>query len=375
MKEKESALFSRYIIDGLQCDTTPEELLRECMYDDEEVQEEGKHYDDIIDESIDPPVTSFTYSNKSNGEYLEKIAQYNGKRPFRMLYPEAFTAMTVASALLERLWNKGHYKLENLSLWAEWEWNTRPLGNMSAFYNSARTASEYIFDLGCRLEGYTFAESDSESYLKLAAWLSEQDGSVFQDSPYESRHPWIEEERICPQTFAPDEDSQVLYIPFDTAPFRLGGSLLAEIHGHNGGPGPHIQDPDYFIDCFEVVRELAEDGILLSGTTICDGGLAKALCNMCIGCGMEVNLGGISSSYMDNDTTRILFSEIPGVLIQVSESNMDYLDSQLLLQDVAYYPLGSPTSEFCGIRLGNTIKATVAGILASLINQASEGED
>ena len=375
MKEKESALFSRYIIDGIQCDATPDELLKECMYDSEDSAEDDKAFADILDESIDPPVTSFTYSGKHDQEYIEMVAGHSGERPFRMLYPESFTEVKIASALLERLWNKGHYRLGNLTLWAEWEWNTRPLGNMSSFYSSVRTASEYIFDLGCRLEGYSFAESDSESYARFAAWLPDHGSELFKESPYESRHPWIEDDRICPHTLTPDEESQLLYIPFDTTAFRLGGSLLAEMHGHNGGPGPHMQDPDYFIDCFEVVRELAEDGMLLSGITVGDGGLGKALSDMCKGCGIKVNLGGITSSYMDDDTTKILFSEVPGVLIQVSESNMDYLDSQLLLQDVAYYPLGNPTTAFCGIRLTKTVKAAVADILASLINQTSEGED
>ena len=62
------------------------------------------------------------------------------------------------------------------------------------------------------------------------------------------------------------------------------------------------------------------------------GGLGRAISLMCSGFGLSVNLSGISSSYMENDCTKILFSEIPGVLIQVSGSNMDYLDSQLLLQ-------------------------------------------
>ena len=53
---------------------------------------------------------------------------------------------------------------------------------------------------------------------------------------------------------------------------------------------------------------------------------------------------------------------------------MDYLDAQLLLQDVAYYPLGKP-SPAGGVSLDESTPATVAGILASLIHQASEGED
>ena len=173
----------------------------------------------------------------------------------------------------------------------------------------------------------------------------------------------------------PDTESRLIYIPFETAQFKLGGSLLAELNGHNGGIGPHIQDPDYFTDCYEVVRELVEDGVIMAGRTVLDGGLAKALHEMCGDHGINVNISGIISSYMEEDTTKILFSEIPGIIIQVSESDMDYLDSQLLLQDIAYYPLGKPSTSFKGVRISRNVDAAVAGILASLMDMASEGED
>ena len=78
---------------------------------------------------------------------------------------------------------------------------------------------------------------------------------------------------------------------------------------------------------------------------------------------------------MEDDSTKVLFSEVPGIVIQVSGQDMDYLDSQLLLQDIAYYPIGKPSSEIKGVKLSNSADFTVAGILASLLEMASEGED
>lgn len=383
MKENESALFSKYIIDGIQQDATPYELLTECMASPEVFTHEDGDYADIIDESTDPPVTSFTYTANENDQYIRLVSSYEGERPFRMLYPETFTRQRIAKALIDRLWNKGHYKLGNLRLWAEWKWNSRPLGNMAAFHSSALSASEYIYDLGCRLEDFTYDGCDEESSFRVGAWIPEKEESedsilpedVLKVSPYESRHPWIEDVRCCQETMLPDKDSQIIYIPFDTSPFRLGGSLLAELKGHNGGHEPHIMDPDYFIDCHEVIRELAEDGIIMAGATVSDGGIAKAMARMCGEYGISLNIRGIMSSYMENDTTRILFGEIPGILIQVSDIDLDYLDSQLILQDVAYYPLGRPSSSFKGIKLACDSVTNVADILASLIDMTSEGED
>ena len=71
----------------------------------------------------------------------------------------------------------------------------------------------------------------------------------------------------------------------------------------------------------------------------------------------------------------MLFAEVPGVLLQISDNDFDYLDSQLLLQDIAYYPIGPPDSESQGLKFSKGPKEAVAGILASLLEQASEGED
>ena len=380
MKENESALFSRYIIDGILQDATPYEILSECLAEQDEEPMEAEEYTDILDESTDPPISSFTYSVKDNDSYIRQISGYEGERPFRMLYPETFTRQRIAKALIDRLWNKGHFKLGNLRIWAEWEWNSKPLGNMAAFYRSVQAASEYTYDLGCRIEGWSYDGCDEASSFKAGAWLPDDSGSseeedMFKTSPYESRHAWIEEDRCCPETMLPDPETRLIYIPFDTSPLRLGGSLLAELNGHNGGCGPHIQDPDYFIDCYEVVRELAEDGFIMSGTAVADGGLAKALVRICGEYGVDTCINGIMSSYMEEDSTKVLFSEIPGIIIQVRESDMDYLDSQLLLQDVAYYPVGRPSASFKGVRMAGNAEVTVAGILASLIDMASEGED
>lgn len=394
MTEKESALYSHYIIDGVRMDTTPAELLDECMdYEDFPYKQEDE-FDDIIDESTEPPLSSFVYDNNMYEKYLRQVMQaVCEERSFRMLYPDHFTRLQISKALLGRLWSEGHFRLGDLRLWAQWEWNTRPLGNMAAFYHSAESASEYIYGLGVKLEDYVFLESDGESNVKFFAWLddaedaSDQDDGndnhkmdnrdevLFKSSPYESRHPWIGDTRKCPHTIVPDKKSWLIYIPFDTCRFKIGGSLMAQTNFHNGGKAPSIEDPDYFIDCYEVVRELTEDGIIISGITVADGGIAAAAEKMAGKSGIALDLRGILASYQDSDICKVLFGEIPGAIIQISDENYDYVDSQFILQDIAYYPIGHPDPESKGIRICTSSRTGVAEILLSLLGQASEGED
>ncbi len=378
MTEKESALYSHYIIDGVRCDATPAELLEECMeFHDPEMT---GSFADIIDEFPDRPVSSFTYDSSVNGHYAEQTSVASVKeRPFTMLYPRNFTRLQIAKALLSRLWSEGHFRLGDLRVWAQWDWDTEPVGNMAAFYTSAETASDYLYGLGVKMTDYVFIASEGESNVRFYAWLPEYEEEDIADmeltEPYESHHPWIGEERRCARTIRPVKESRIIYIPFDTCGFNLGGSLLAQIHGHNGGTAPHIQDPDYFIDCYEVIRELVEDGIIIAGTTVADGGIATAASSLCGDEGMEIDVSGLLASYQPTDSTKVLFSEIPGVLVQVAEENYDYFDSQLLLQDVAYYPIGRHAADRKGVRFTEGADREVAGILASLLAQASEGED
>ena len=377
MKGKESALYSHYIIDGLKCDMTPAELLDECMHESDGLLE-LPDFDDIIDELTEAPLSVFEPDSSQHEKYLEQtLAATNSERQFMMLYPEHFTRMQIAKTLLGRLWSEGHFRLGDLRLWAQWEWNTRHLGNMAAFYASAATASEYIYALGTSLEDYVFIEGDESSTAKFFAWLPEheEEENIFKTSPYESTHPWISESRKCPATLVNDPDSRIIYIPFDTCRFKLGGSLLAQENNDNGGKAPDINDPDYFIDCYEVVRELIEDGVILSGVTVGDGGLAAAANTLCQGKGLDLDIGGIMASYQENDAMKVLFGEVPGVLLQVSAIDYEYLDSQLILQDVAYYPVGKPSDTHSGVVVSQSSKADVSDILAALLAQASEGED
>ena len=376
MKEKESALYSHYIIDGIRCDMTPAELLDECMKDSEGLCELPE-FDDIIDEPTEAPLSVFEPDSTMHEKYLEQTLEASvAEREFMMLYPEHFTRMQIAKALLGRLWSEGHFRLGDLRIWAQWEWNTRHLGNMAAFYASAVAASDYIYGLGSSLEDYLFIEGDENSTAKFYAWLPENDEeNIFKTSPYESTNPWISENRKCSGQLVNDQDSWIIFIPFDTCRFKLGGSLLAQANNDNGGKAPDISDPDYFIDCYEVVRELTEDGIIMSGATVADGGLMTAAARMCGQCGCDLDISGLASSYGETDTTKILFGEVPGALIQVSNDNYDYVDCQLILQDVAYYPIGHPTDTHNTVKIKKSAESGVAGILASLLDQASEGED
>ncbi len=379
MKEYDKALTSRYVIDGVEAEATPYELLIECSNEAVDLRHIGQPAGKILDEQVDPPLSSHLWSDDDFCLYLEKVTAAAAEpRTVPLHVSDSCTRMNIASALTGTLWLDGHFKSGNILLDACWHWNDDRIGNMAAFYKSVYAANEYVFDLGIHLHDFNYLPEEGSCRLEISAapdQLSEAENEEFslKESPYKSRHSWTDGERLCPEAMVEDPDSWIIYIPFDTCAMKLGGSLLSQACNHAGEPAPDIQDPDYTIDCYEVVRELVEDRIIIAGTEISDGGLACALKRLCGQHGMEIGLGGLRTSYPDASNTQLMFAEVPGVLIQIRDIDYDYVDAQLLLQDVAYYPLGHPDLQSHELRIAANNE--VADILRSLLDQASEGED
>ena len=107
MKENEDALHSRYVIDGIVGEATPAELLNECMEYPFEDDITERIFSDIVDETIEAPLSSYSYDNSAVDAHIEKTSEVAGiERQFRMLYPSHFTRLQIAQALISRIWSK-----------------------------------------------------------------------------------------------------------------------------------------------------------------------------------------------------------------------------------------------------------------------------
>ena len=375
------AFYSEYIIDGIQQELTPARMLDCVNASDSSVNSHNEFCDSIVDESPDlPGVALLEFDAAGIDEYLEKILSLNWQdRVFQMPFAARLSKARIAWALIDTLWKKGNFRLGDLSMDMNWYWNPNRIGNMAAFYSSVQASAEYLDALGLSLSHYSYHDSD-KSGIEITTGLfrcSHEDEDLLEKFPFHSGDPHMGEEKIFPNTLCPDLQSWIIYIPFDNCEFRLGGSSLARAMGAEGGTAPDVNDADYFIDCFEVVRELVEDGIILSGATVRDGGLLTALKQMTdTHLGADINIGDLMNAYSEKDMVRILFAEVPGVIIQIRDIDYDYVDAELLLQDVAYFPLGHPASGHSGVNVSASVKSGIQTILESIIqSQSSEGED
>lgn len=377
MSKKTSALHSSYIIDGIPQDLTPAEMLA-AVTDPLGLAGTGasEGVEQIVDETLDPILDTFRLDASRLDEYLDDVMSTDKLLP--LAFSDTYTRLRLAAALIDAIWCRGNFRFQDLQLKAAWKWNSSSVGSNAAFFSSVQGASEYIDDLGLKFSSYSCCRTQQAcdiSFKPVLADTSDIDDDVFIRQPGRSEHPRLGTARACPVSLVDDPESWIVYVPFETSDYRLGGSLLAQTLGLGGGVPPQIGDADYFVDCYEVVREFVEDRILLSGNTVRQGGLLKALKQMTSDTvGATIDLSGLMRASGEKDVVRLLFSEVPGVLFQIKDIDFDYIDAELLLQDVAFFPLGHPVSGSSDVRVKASAKSGIQTILETLILNA-EGED
>ena len=284
MADRSDILFSEYIIDGASMESTPADMLKECMpvqmweqflnrwhnsLKDNGGQDGGEMRPaPIIDETRDKVPVNFKYESGRTEEYLEQIFSLIPGRDENMVNPEhpfSATRIAVASSILSSLWKEGHFRLNNLDMAALWEWDTAPVGNMAAFYNSVEAATGYVYDLGVKLTSIAIRERQGVCRAgfvisRVQNWMPFDDALEYvpdMDAEDvigpEAGHPqekiWLRESRKCPGTVVLDdsvrgdsEGSWLVYIPFDTCSHKLGGSMLSEVLGKGNENGPEISE-------------------------------------------------------------------------------------------------------------------------------------
>ncbi len=133
-----------------------------------------------------------------------------------------------------------------------------------------------------------------------------------------------------------------LYIDMSRDSLKTGGSSFAQIFNRLGDEAPTVTDPIYFKEVFNTIQDLIGKNLILSGHDISAGGMLTTMLEMCFSNtsgGITVNL----TSMNECDTTKVLFSQNPGIIIQVKDE--DEVAEMLLENGISYFSIGHPTEE------------------------------
>lgn len=361
-----SRLFdAQFIIDGIPQDDTPRGLL---TGESAPAPDCGREQPVLSDETVDPHLSAWVYEEEKIPAFLREMAAY--PYPFSLRYPASAARMALACALADTLWREGKFSYEQLQMHLEWRWDEKALGALAAFYATCEALGEYVESLRLDVESLTVSASPLCEVVAGFTVPLPPASVPSSGAAIPSAHSSValagenRPARRVPDRLLPLPDSWILYLPLDPCAFALGGSLLSKICG-NPGDGPiETGDGDYLMDVYEIVREMVEDGVVLSAVTVGRGGLMTALSGWCPG-GVYVDIVPLMRAYGLNekdatDRARVLFGEVPGVLIQIADDDYDYVDAQCLLQDVAYYTLGRPSGTVASASLSSLLQALMA---------------
>ncbi len=128
---------------------------------------------------------------------------------------------------------------------------------------------------------------------------------------------------ITPQ-LVKHSDSVLLLADIGKSKDRLGASVFAQVHGQVGNCAPDVDDVVEFKALVEAMQELTNQQLVLACHDRSDGGALVAIAEMCFTghCGADINF-----TSGENAATGALFSEEIGLLLQVSRTDIDQINS------------------------------------------------
>ncbi len=268
----------------------------------------------------------------------EGVATSIGHAPAAgLIDPASGSVLSVAEALTNLVWAPLSHGLDGVSLSANWMWPCKNPGEDARLYAAVEALSDFVCKLGINVPTGKDSLSMTQKYPDGQQVFSP--GTVIVSTVAQV----ADVKKVVEPVIVKKKETKLLHIDFSYDTFKLGGSSFAQALGQLGNETPMVTDPYYFADAFDAIQELVHDGLILAGHDISAGGLVTALLEMCFAndnWGLSIDLASFKE---ENDLARILFSESPGVIIQVKD--MEKVEAVLDRHDVSFTVLGNPVPE------------------------------
>ncbi|MDR0365002.1 MAG: phosphoribosylformylglycinamidine synthase [Bacteroidales bacterium] len=227
--------------------------------------------------------------------------------------PEAGSRLAVAESLTNLVWAPLRHGIKGVSLSANWMWPAKTKGENDRLYRAVGAVAQCAIDLNINIPTGKDSLSMTQKYPDGQIVYSQ--GTVIISAIAEIS----DIKNIIESVVKPVENSKLIFIDFSNGKRTLGGSALAQVVGAIGNETPDMADGKTFIKKFNAIQDLINRKNILAGHDIASGGLITTLLEMNFaqnGWGMSLDLTEITA----NDDVELLFSENPGVVIQVKDN-------------------------------------------------------
>jgi len=252
-----------------------------------------------------------------------------------LIDPAAGSVLSVAEALTNIVFAPLKGKIAGVSLSANWMWTCKNPGEDARLYEAVQACSDFACELGINIPTGKDSLSMTQKYGDDKVFAP---GTVIISAAAEV----TDVRKIVSPVLVHNQRSTLYYIDFSFDSFKLGGSAFAQSQNRLGDEAPAVKDTEYFAAAFNTVQELIEKELILSGHDISAGGMIVTLLEMTFGNeagGLEITLDKL----VEKDLIKILFSENPGIIIQVE----DRIKVEEILDEngIAFAKIGKPVSE------------------------------
>ncbi|MGD1076458.1 MAG: phosphoribosylformylglycinamidine synthase, partial [Thermodesulfovibrionales bacterium] len=262
-----------------------------------------------------------------------------GEQPIKgLIDPAAMARMSVAEAITNIVWAKIS-ALEDIRCSGNWMWPAKLPGEGAALYDAAVAMRNIMLELGIAVDG-------GKDSLSMAAVVAKGESSEIVKGPGTLV---ISAYATCPditKVMTPDIKrpgrSGLLLVDIGRGKYRLGGSALAHAYGQIGNESPDIEDPQLLRKSFNATQKLIENGLILSGHDISDGGLIVTLLEMAFSgnCGLEITV-----EHQPSDAIAFLFAEEAGLVMEYKPEDEEEIAGILKGEGVDYRIIGQTLSE------------------------------
>ena len=245
-----------------------------------------------------------------------------------LIDPVAGAVNSIAESLTNLIWAPLEKGIKSVSLSANWMWPCNNEGEDARLYDAVKSVSDYSIGLGINVPTGKDSLSMKQKY---------PDGDVL--SPGTVIITAVGHCSDINKVVEPvlqKNGGAIYYINLSDGEFSLGGSSFAQTKEKIGNDVSSAMMASAFANVFDTIQDLIKADKIHAGHDISSGGLLTTLLEICFAdntLGAKIDLNDLGES----DTTKLLFAENAGIIIQADES----VEKVLVEKNIVFSKIGS----------------------------------
>ena len=252
-----------------------------------------------------------------------------------LIDPDAGSVLSVAEALTNIIWAPIFDGIKGISLSANWMWPAKNPGEDARLYKAVKAISDFAIELGINIPTGKDSLSMKQKYPDGDVVYSP--GTVIVSAVGEV----TDVKKAVEPVLKNEPGSRILYIDLSVMESTIDGTSFSVLLGKLGNNAATVKDAKYFVKAFNTIQLLIDRNLILAGHDISAGGKITTLMEMTFsaeGLGMDLDI-----STINEDIIKFLFSENPGIIIQVDD--LEKVENILNENDIKFIDLGEITDE------------------------------